>query len=162
MTPLVYQVLLREDANGVVASLEELECFATGQTTAEAVLGIRLRAIEVLQRYGSAAVDPPVPAKLSLIALGLSSDGSGATGPSDVVLDGRRLEQVLVIHLLTGPRTRPWSFAELETEFADLKPAEVVDALARLASAEVIRVDGDLVYPHASTQYLDALGMVTL
>jgi hypothetical protein len=180
MTILTYQVLVRRGADGVVATLDELDCLAACQTVPEALEEIAQRASHILQRYIDAAAAPPTPARLSLLPLnleipgrsdGVASDayrcGSAGVGGEERAGSGcvspRQVEQVLVRQLLTSDSGCPWPRPALENELRELinvGPTEVGNALAHLSATEVIAVNGELISPRRSTKHLDALGIL--
>ena len=180
MAMLTYQVLVRRGAEGVVATLDELDCLAACQAVPEALEEIAQRADHILQRYIDAAAVPPTPVRHSLLPLNLQVAGrsdrvpshayqrdpaaaGGADPASSGCVSGRQIEQVLVRQLLTSDPRSPWSRSALENELRELinvDPTAVGNALAHLSATEVIAINGELISPRRSTGHLDALGIL--
>jgi hypothetical protein len=69
---------------------------------------------------------------------------------------------VVVLQLLRDDRPDGWPRAELLRELDDVDPDAIRDAVASLAAAGVVILDGEHIQASPCARRLDALGLVTI
>jgi hypothetical protein len=75
-------------------------------------------------------------------------------------IDPALAERAIVFQVLRDDHPEKWTRAELEQEASDIDPLTVSDALAHLATEDVVILDGEHVEASACTRHLDTLDLI--
>ena len=75
-------------------------------------------------------------------------------------IDLTLVQRAIILQVLRDDHPEKWTRAELEQQLSDIEPLTVSDALAGLAIAEVVSVDGESVCAARCVRHLDILGLL--